>query len=134
MKDLITSPYDKYRQSSVQTSTPAQLLLMLFDGAIRFVNAGLDGLRQKDIQKSNLNFGKAQSIMSELMSTLDPSYEVSKSLFALYEYTHHLLIEANIKKQVEPAEVALGFITDLRDTWAQAAKSVQTTGEVKNYG
>lgn len=131
---MITSPYDKYRQSSVQTSTPAQLLLMLFDGAIRFINAGLDGVHQQDIQKSNLNFGKAQSIMSELMSTLDPSYEVSKSLFALYEYINHLLIEANIKKETEPAEEALGYITELRDTWAQAAKSVQATGEVKSYG
>lgn len=131
---LITSPYEKYRQSSVQTSTPAQLLLMLFDGAIRFVNAGLEGIRHQDIQKSNLNFGKAQSIMSELMSTLDPSFEVSKGLFGLYEYINHLLIEANVKKMVEPAEEALGYITELRETWSQAAKAIPASGEARTYG
>jgi len=119
---MITSPYEKYRQSSVQTSTPAQLLLMLFDGAIRFVHAGMDGLKHHDVQKSNLNLGKAQTIVSELMSTLDSSYEVSKGLAAMYEYVNHLLIEANVKKALEPAVEALGYLTDLRETWAQAAK------------
>lgn len=136
MKDLITSPYEKYRQSSVQTSTPAQLLIMLFDGAIRFVNAGLEGINQKDIQKSNLNLGKAQTIISELMSTLDLSYEVSKGLFALYEYINHLLIEANVNKLTAPAEEALGYISELRETWAQAAKVVQSgaSGQERSHG
>ena len=80
---MIKSPYEKYRQSSVQTSTPAQLVIMLYDGAIRFVRAGLDGLNNQDIEKTNLNLGKAQTIVSELMSTLDQSYDVSKNLFAL---------------------------------------------------
>ncbi|GGD92185.1 flagellar export chaperone FliS [Paenibacillus nasutitermitis] len=124
---MITSPYEKYRQSSVQTSTPAQLLLMLFDGAIRNVRAGMDGLKQHDVQKSNLNLGKAQTIVSELMSTLDSSYEVSKGLAAIYEYVNHLLIEANVKKAMEPAEEALGYLTDLRETWAQAAKLVPSS-------
>lgn len=120
---MITSPYEKYRQSSVQTSTPAQLLLMLFDGAIRFIRAGIDGLQHQDYEKSNLNLGKAQTIVSELLSTLDTSYEVSKGLSAMYEYMNHLLIEANVKKAVEPAEEALGYFKELRETWAQAAKA-----------
>lgn len=130
---MITSPYEKYRQSSVQTSTPAQLLLMLYDGAIRFVNAGLEGVKEKNIEKANLNFGKAQTIISELMSTLNFDYAISKDLFSLYEYANHLLIEANIKKMVEPAEEALGYLCELRETWAQASKSA-ATGQVKNYG
>lgn len=85
---MITSPYEKYRQSSVQTSTPAQLVLMLYDGAIRFVRTAMDGLSKQDFEKTNLNFGKAQSIISELMSTLDYSYEVSNNLYSLYEYSN----------------------------------------------
>ncbi|WP_433944312.1 flagellar export chaperone FliS [Paenibacillus sp. SN-8-1] len=119
---MITSPYEKYRQSSVQTSTPGQLLLMLYDGAIRFVRSGIDGLQKKDMQKANLNLGKGQSIVNELLSTLDRTYEVSEGLASLYEYINHLLIEANIKKNEQPAEEALGYLTDLRETFAQAAK------------
>lgn len=119
---MMTSPYDKYRQSSVQTATPAQLVIMLYDGAIRFVRAGMDGISKHDYEKTNLNLGKAQTIISELMSTLDHSYEVSKNLFSLYEYTNHLLIEANIRKSPEKAEEAIGYLTDLRETWLQASK------------
>ena len=54
---------------------------MLYDGAIRFVRAGMDGISKQDYEKTNLNLGKAQTIISELMSTLDHSYEVSKNLF-----------------------------------------------------
>ncbi|MET3852788.1 MULTISPECIES: flagellar export chaperone FliS [Paenibacillus] len=119
---MITSPYEKYRQSSVQTSTPGQLLLMLYDGAIRFVRAGIDSLQKKDLQKANLNLGKSQSIVNELLSTLDRSYAVSEGLASLYEYINHLLIESNVKKTVAPAEEALGYLMDLRETFAEAAK------------
>lgn len=128
MKDLITSPYEKYRQSSVQTSTPAQLLLMLFDGAIRFVRGGIEGIGERDYDKINTMLSKAQAIISELTATLDRSYEVSEGLAALYEYMNHLLIEANIKKQEGPAEEALGYLLELRESWAQAAKMVAASG------
>lgn len=119
---MLKSPYEKYRQSSVQTSTPAQLVIMLYDGAIRFVRTGMDGLKQQDLEKTSLNLGKAQTIVSELMSTLDYTIEISKDLYALYEYTNHLLVEANIRKSPEKAEEAIGYLTDLRETWLQASK------------
>ena len=118
---MITSPYDKYRQSSVQTSTPAQLLLMLYDGAIRFVRGGIEGIREQDIQKTNTLLNKAQTIISELTVTLNASYEAVQGLPALYEYINHLLMESNIKKDTQPAEEALGYLVELRDTWAEAA-------------
>ncbi|MHA6532725.1 flagellar export chaperone FliS [Paenibacillus sp. BAC0078] len=129
---MLTSPYEKYRQSSVQTSTPAQLLIMLYDGAIRFVRAGIDGLNKQDYEKTNLNLGKAQTIVSELMSTLDHSYEISKSLYSLYEYMNFLLVEANIRKSVDKAEEAVGYLTDLRETWLQASKLAAGQTEIAN--
>jgi flagellar protein FliS len=129
---MITSPYEKYRQSSVQTSTPAQLVIMLYDGAIRFVRTAMDGLSKQDYEKANLNFGKAQTIVSELMSTLDYKYDVSKNLFSLYEYTNHLLIEANIRKNAEKAEEAIGYLTDLRETWLQASKLASGQTQVES--
>ncbi|MFD1776628.1 flagellar export chaperone FliS [Paenibacillus rhizophilus] len=128
---MITSPYDKYRQSAVQTSSPSQLLLMLFDGAIRFGKSAMEGMDAADYEKVNTNLGKVQSIVNELIITLDRSYEVSNGLYALYEYTNHLLIQANIKKAKEPVEEALGYLSELRQAFAQAAK--MTAGqEIQN--
>lgn len=119
---MIISPYEKYRQSAVQTSTPSQLVLMLYDGAIRFIRAGLDGLEKKDYEKTNTNLGKAQTIVSELMSTLNYAYEISNNLFSMYEYTNFLLVEANIHKDTAKAEEAVGYLIELRETWLQASK------------
>ncbi|MFF2018107.1 flagellar export chaperone FliS [Paenibacillus sp. NPDC058177] len=121
---MLTSPYEKYRQSAVQTSTPAQLVIMLYDGAIRFVKSGVEGLNNNDFQKVNYNFGRAQTIVSELMCTLDHTYDISKNLHSLYEYINYLLIQSNIKKTLEPAEEALDYLTDLRETWLAASKLV----------
>ncbi|ETT49978.1 flagellin-specific chaperone flis [Paenibacillus sp. FSL R7-269] len=129
---MLSSPYDKYRQSSVQTSTPAQLVMMLYDGAIRFAKTAIEGLNKQDLEKSNLNFGKAQTILSELMSTLDFKYEVSKNLYSLYEYTNHLLVEANIHKSVDKAQEAIGYLVDLRETWLQASKLAASQTEIAN--
>jgi flagellar protein FliS len=103
---------------------------MLYDGAIRFAKTAIDGLNKKDLEKSNLNFGKAQTIISELMSTLDYSIEVSKGLYSLYEYINHLLVEANIHKNPAKAEEAIGYLTDLRDTWIQASKLAAGQAEI----
>lgn len=118
---MMSSPYDKYRQSTVQTS-PAQLLIMTYEGAIRFVKNAIEGLEAQDNQKANLFLGKAQTIIAELITTLDRSYEVSQGLSTLYEYINYLLIQSNIKKAKEPAEEALGYLRDLKETWIEASK------------
>lgn len=132
MKSLITTPYDKYRQSAVQTSSPSQLLLMMYDGAIRFGRIAAEGLERSDFETVNTNLGKAQTIVSELVTTLDNSYEVSKGLSTLYEYINYLFVEANIKKLNEPLEEALGYLLELRQTFAQAAK--MTAGQDLQHG
>ncbi|WP_150270498.1 flagellar export chaperone FliS [Paenibacillus tepidiphilus] len=119
---MISSPYEKYRQSSVQTSSPAQLLLMLFDGAVRFAKMAIDGIESADMDKMTVNFGKAQAIVRELTNTLDHSYEVSKGLATMYEYISYLFTEANLKKSKAQAEEAIGYLQDFRQTFAQAAK------------
>lgn len=129
---MITTPYDKYRQSAVQTSSPSQLLLMMYDGAIRFGRIAAEGLERSDFETVNTNLGKAQTIVSELVTTLDNSYEVSKGLSTLYEYINYLFVEANIKKLNEPLEEALGYLLELRQTFAQAAK--MTAGQDLQHG
>ncbi|MDO3412073.1 flagellar export chaperone FliS [Saccharibacillus sp. CPCC 101409] len=118
---MMNSPYERYRQTAVQTS-PAQLLIMTYDGAIRFVKTALEGMEAHDNEKTNLFLGKAQTIIAELITTLDRSYEISKTLYSLYEYMNYLLIQANIKKTKEPAEEALQYLRDLKETWVQASR------------
>lgn len=125
---MIASPYEKYRQSAVQTANPAQLVLMLYEGAIRFVRIGIEGIGKHDLYKANQNLGKAQTIVSELMSTLDYSYDISKNLFAMYEYINYLLIQSNVKKSIEPAQEALGYLMDLYETWIQVSKTGMSGG------
>ncbi len=130
---MIMSPYDKYRQSSVQTSSPAQLLLMMYDGAIRFTRMGLEGIKGQDFQQANTFLNKTQTIVNELIITLDHTFEVSQGLSRLYEYINYLLIQANIKKETAPAEEALGYLIELRETWAQAARMLSaSSGDLAN--
>lgn len=129
-----TAAYHKYQQNTVQTATPGQLLIMLFDGAIRFVRAGIEGINQKDLMKTNTNLTKAQSIVHELIASLDMNYPVSESLASLYEYMHHQLVQANIQKDVQAAEEVLGYLTEFRETWFEANKIVLSQKAGGQYG
>jgi flagellar protein FliS len=113
---------NKYLETTVQTATPAQLLIMLYDGAIRFCRQAIKALQEKDYTEANSNLLKAQDIISEFIITIDRSSPVADGLLRLYEYFNTLLIESNIKKSIEPAEEVLAHLIELKETWFQAAK------------
>ncbi|WP_141336203.1 MULTISPECIES: flagellar export chaperone FliS [unclassified Paenibacillus] len=120
---MLQTQRNKYLETTVQTATPAQLLLMLCDGAIRFCKQGIDAIAQKDYELANYALGKVQDIINEFIITLDRNSSISESLLRLYEYFNHLLIQANIKKDQLPAEEVLSYLVDLKETWAQVAKA-----------
>lgn len=119
---MIQAQRNKYMENTVQTATPAQLLIMLCDGAIRYCRASIEALKASNYQDANINLVKVQDIISEFAITLDRSAPVSGDLLKLYEYFGRRLIEANIKKSVGPAEEVLGYLVQLKETWMQAAK------------
>ena len=121
---MINSPYQKYQQAQAQTASKPKLLIMLYDGAIRFVKSGIEGIEQRDYEKANNSLCKAQGIVNELISSLDFSYTISNDLIRVYEYMLHLLIESNVHKNVAKAEEVLEYLVDLRETWVEASKSV----------
>jgi len=125
---MIPSPHLKYQQQSVQTASPSQLVIMLYDGAIRFLKLGIAGIEEKDYAKANTNLQKVQNIVCELMASLDHQYPIAKDLEAIYHYLLRLLIQANIHKEVKPAQEVLNHLSELRDAWVQAAKNVQQSG------
>ncbi|MDD9271813.1 flagellar export chaperone FliS [Paenibacillus sp. GCM10023248] len=121
---MIQAQRNKYLENTVQTASPAQLLIMLCDGAIRFCRAGIEALKNTNYQDANTNLVKVQDIISEFSITIDRNAPISGDLLRLYEYFIYRLIEANMKKSVEPAEEVLGYLIELKETWLQAAKQV----------
>jgi len=113
---------EKYFENNIRTASPAQLLLMLYDGAIRFLKIAIDSTNRHDYENANLHFQKTQNIVKEFMVTLDQKSPLAKQLMPLYDYFIRQLIEANIHKDVKPAEEVLRFLIDLRETWYQASK------------
>ncbi|WP_054025393.1 flagellar export chaperone FliS [Bacillus sp. FJAT-28004] len=113
---------NKYLQNTIQTATPGQLLIMLYDGAIRFCRQGIEAIKEQRYADANTSLLKVQDIVSEFIITIDRSNPISENLLKLYEYFNTRLIEANMKKDVEPAEEVLAHLIDLKETWIQAAK------------
>ena len=118
-----SNPYAVYQKNKIMTASPAELTLMLYDGAIKFCNIALAGIEEKDIEKAHINIRKANNIIDELQSTLNHKYPVAKDFENVYEYIRDCLIEANIKKDPEVLNEALGHIRTMRDTWKEVMKA-----------
>ncbi|MFY9177580.1 MAG: flagellar export chaperone FliS [Caldicoprobacterales bacterium] len=118
----IANPYDRYQQQSVMTASPGELTLMLYNGCIKFIKQAKLAIDEKDVEKAGNSLIRAQDIIQELMVTLDPQYEISKNLYALYDYMYQRLIDANISKDKAPLDEVLELLADLRDTWVEVIK------------
>ena len=112
--------YQQYQQQQVFTAPPEKLLLMLYDGAIRFCNQAKKAIGDNNNEEANSCLIKVQNIIRELMGTLDEDYEISKSLNPLYDYFYGRIVEANIHKDCASIDEVLGFLVELRQTWAEA--------------
>ncbi|WP_430510023.1 flagellar export chaperone FliS [Gottfriedia solisilvae] len=113
------NPYEQYQQNSVNTASPGELTLMLYNGCLKFIHLAKGAIAQKNFEERNKNIIKAQDIIRELMVTLDMEQEVSQNLMQLYDYLNRQLIQANIKNNVTILEEVEGFVTEFRDTWKE---------------
>ena len=120
--NMAQNPAQLYGNSKIQTATPAELTLMLYDGAIKFCNIALVALEKGDLQKANTNMIKAQNIILEFIGTLDHKYKVAEDFERVFDYIHRRLVEANVKKDPEILEEALGYIREMRDTWKEVMR------------
>ena len=93
----LTSAYEKYNNSKVMTASPAELTLMLYDGAIKFSNIAIMAIEENNIEKANKNIIKVQRIIEEFRSTLDRKYPVAQDFDRVYVYLLRRLLEANMK-------------------------------------
>ena len=118
--------YAEYNRNKVLTASPAELTLLLYEGAIKFCNIAIIGLEQNDMEKVNNNIIKVENIIEEFQATLNHKYSVAEDFDKIYKYIYNLLVEANIKKDKELLEQALNELRGMRDTWKEVmAKAKQ---------
>ncbi|MGE6379089.1 flagellar export chaperone FliS [Peribacillus muralis] len=115
----INNPYQSYQQNSVNTASPGELTLMLYNGCLKFITLGRKAIEAGNIEAKNTNIIKAQNIIHELMVTLNMDVEVSKEMMSLYDFMNRRLIEANMKNDVAALDEVEVLVTDFRDTWKE---------------
>lgn len=123
--------YAAYANNKIMTASPAELTLMLYEGAIKFCNIAIAAVEQKDIQKAHNNIMKTQNIIEEFQATLNHKYEVAKDFDSVYSYLKTRLIEANIKKDTEILEEVLQHLRTMRDTWKEVMRLTQNGSKVQ---
>jgi flagellar protein FliS len=116
--------YDVYKDTEIQTADQGKLILMLYDGAIRFLNIAIDNMDYRKYDIVNNNIIKAQDIITELMLSLnmDQGGEIAKNLFNIYAYMKKRLLEGNIKKDAVILQEVIKHLTTLRSAWEEAIK------------
>jgi len=119
-----------YKNQQVMTSSPEQLTLLLYNGALRFLSESIQALEQGDIPKSHNANMRVQAIVREFMHTLDMSYALSETWSRLYEYTEYCLIQGNIKKDVKQLNEAKNMLEDMREGWIGAMKQTHVARAV----
>lgn len=113
---------NQYLTNTVQSASPEQLMLMLYDGAIRFVSLAIQAIDNGLIDKRAYYINKTSAIVSEFAATLDHSMnpKLAEDLDALYSYMLNRMMEANLKNDTAPLVEVKQMLSDLRRTWAQA--------------
>ena len=115
--------YQAYRNNTALTSSPHELTLMLYNGAIKFCMQGKQAIEDKNIPEAHRLIMRAQDIIEELQITLDHNYPISEELDRIYDFILYQLREANMAKNPENLDIAADFMRELRDTWVQATKA-----------
>ena len=121
----------QYQKSSIETASREQILIMLYDGAIQFLNKAKIAMKNKDIEEQNKNLIAAQNIIQEFINSLDHEIapQLAQNLQSLYEYFLRRLVFANIKKKVEPIDEVLQYLKSLKMTWEKAIRLAQQEAE-----
>ncbi|MBN1499069.1 MAG: flagellar export chaperone FliS [Spirochaetes bacterium] len=115
------NPYDQYKQTQINTANQGKLIVMLYDGAIKFLNIAIENMQPKTYDIVNNNILKAQDIITELMLSLNMNEggQISQNLMSLYIYFKKRMIEANIQKNTEILKEIVKLMLELRDAWEQ---------------
>ena len=122
---MVNAAAEAYKRQQIMTATPEALTLMLYNGALRFMNEGIEAMQNKHYEQANISLQKAQNIITEFRLTLKMEYDISKQLLQLYNYVYDGLMQGNMQQDVKKIEECRGIITELRDAWRDAMKAAR---------
>jgi flagellar protein FliS len=123
----LTNPYQNYRKVTVETASPQQLVLMLYDEAIKQLRQSIRFIDGKQIEKTNKSLNKVQDILQELLLGVNSEAgNIAIQLQSLYDFMIYQIGVANTKKSKSHIEDVLNLLIDLRTTWNQVMKEVKS--------
>lgn len=117
----------QYNRSRILTASPAELTLLLYDGAIKFCNLAIVAIEKKDIPAAHTNIVKVQKIVEEFRSTLNRDYPVAEDFDRVYCYLLRRLQDANVKKDIDIINEILEHLRSMRDTWKQVMQQTKVS-------
>ena len=114
--------YAAYATNKIQYASPAELTLMLYEGAIKFCNRAIAACEKQDVKEAHTNIMKVERIIGEFQATLNMKYPVAQDFDRVYSYLMERLIQANLKKDPEILEEVLKHLRTMRDTWKEVMR------------
>ncbi|MED3724647.1 flagellar export chaperone FliS [Priestia filamentosa] len=126
----MNNAYQAYQQGAVNTATPGELTLMLYNGCLKFIRRAKTAIENGEVEEKNKNLIKAQNIITELMVTLRTGSELSDQMRTMYDYMNQRLMKANIESSVDILEEVESYVMEFRDTWKEV---IQKTRSSKGY-
>lgn len=117
------NPYLKqYKKNQVETATPEKLLILLYDGAIQYLNKAKIAFVDNETEQIHINLLGCENIILEFMNTLnmEEGGTLATNLYRLYDYLYNTLVTANLQKDVRKVDEVLGHLVSLRETWQKA--------------
>ena len=122
---MANNAYAQYANNKILQASPAELTLMLYEGAIKFCNIAIIGIENKDIQKAHNNIMKVERIIEEFQMTLNFKYPIANDFNNVYTYLLQRLREANMTKDKEILEEVNTHLHTMRDTWKEVMKTAK---------
>ncbi|MDR0951711.1 MAG: flagellar export chaperone FliS [Oscillospiraceae bacterium] len=123
---MMKNPQETYLKQTILTASPMELIVMLYDALRKNLLLAQRNIHKKAPAEAHLNLIKAQEIVTELMRSLDMSFEISANLMNLYEFMIEHLAEANMKKDADLVAEVADLVTELRDAWKQVCETQKT--------
>ncbi len=125
---VVASSVNAYRSNQVTTISRGQLLVLAYDGILRFLTEGRAAMLERRYEAQNANLQKAQDLIVELMCALNPEAfpELAGNLERLYQYMYQRLVMANVQDDVAMLDDVGNLVSELRESWAEAERQMRT--------
>ncbi len=128
---MSSTAHQQYKQVQVKTASNEKLLIMLYQGCIKFLRIAKKSIKEDDLENANEYLKKSQDIINELRYTLDMEKggEISSNLYQLYSFMYSELVSANVNKEVEHIETVEEMMLELLDSWKQIIDNPKQQGD-----